>query len=213
MEGSNAGDEYEYLYKIVIIGDSGVGKTNILTRFTSNTFHAQSKPTIGVELGTKSIKFNNNIIKAQIWDTAGQERYRAITGSYYKGSLGAMIVFDITKINSFNNVEKWLKELNQECKENVFILLVGNKTDLNSMRTVKKEDASNFAQKNNLGYIETSALECRNIEEAFNLIIAKIYDSKSSSISSRDASPNEKIKKGINIEEKVADKKAKGCCG
>lgn len=212
MEGINEGEEYEYLYKIVLSGDSGVGKTNILTRFTSNEFHSQSRPTIGVELACKCMKFNNKIIKAQIWDTAGQERYRAITSSYYKGSLGAMIVFDITKINTFKNAEKWLKEVNQECHWNVYILLVGNKSDLNSIRAIKTEEASNFAQKNNIGYIETSALEIYNIDEAFKLLVSNIYNKQTSSLLSGSSSPNEKIKKGINIEEKSPESKVKPCC-
>ena len=124
MEGIYNDDETKFIYKIIMVGDSGVGKTNILTRFTSNKFNIQSKPTIGVELGIKSIKIQNNVVKAQIWDTAGQERYRAIAESYYKGSRGAMIVFDITKINSFKNVEKWLAEINQKCEDHIFVLLV-----------------------------------------------------------------------------------------
>ena len=105
------GDKYDYLFKVVVIGDSGVGKSNLLSRFTRNEFNLESKSTIGVEFATKSIKTEGKTIKAQIWDTAGQERYRAITSAYYRGAVGALVVYDITKDVSFTNVSKWLAEL------------------------------------------------------------------------------------------------------
>jgi len=104
-------DEYDFLFKIVLIGDSGVGKSNLLSRFTRNEFNLESKSTIGVEFATKSITTENKTIKAQIWDTAGQERYRAITSAYYRGAVGALLVYDIAKRTSYDNVSRWLKEL------------------------------------------------------------------------------------------------------
>ena len=207
MEGIYNDDETKFIYKIIMVGDSGVGKTNILTRFTSNKFNIQSKPTIGVELGIKSIKIQNNVVKAKIWDTAGQERYRAIAESYYKGSRGAMIVFDITKINSFKNVEKWLAEINQKCEDHIFDLLVGNKTDLKDMLAVKKDEACDFAEKNKIGYIETSALEFNNINEAFKMILSNIYDKQALSQLSRNSISIQDLKKGTNIEEKETETK------
>jgi len=111
MAGSapRADDDYDYLFKVVIIGDSGVGKSNLLSRFTRNEFHLDSKSTIGVEFATRSIQHDGKIIKAQIWDTAGQERYRAITSAYYRGAVGALLVYDISKRLTFENVERWLK--------------------------------------------------------------------------------------------------------
>lgn len=108
---SRAEEDYDYLFKIVLIGDSGVGKTNLLSRFIKNEFNLESKPTIGVEFATKTVLTDSKLVKAQIWDTAGQERYRAITNAYYRGAVGALMLYDISRNSTFDNVEKWLKEL------------------------------------------------------------------------------------------------------
>eukprot|EP01036_Dinobryon_divergens_P032180 gene32180-41720_t len=112
-------EEYDYLFKVVLIGDSGVGKSNLLSRFTRNEFNLESKSTIGVEFATKSIQVDSKIVKAQIWDTAGQERYRAITSAYYRGAVGALLVYDISKRSTFENVERWLKELRDHAEPNI----------------------------------------------------------------------------------------------
>ena len=163
---------YDYLFKIVLIGDSGVGKSNLLSRVTKNEFNLESKATIGVEFATKSFKIENGQnVKAQIWDTAGQERYRAITNTYYRGALGALLVYDITKSKTFESVERWLQELQQYGEPGMVVMLVGNKSDLNKIREVKKEDAIEFAEKKGLAFIETSALVSTNVEQAFEGII------------------------------------------
>jgi Ras-related protein Rab-11A len=130
---------------VVLIGDSGVGKSNLLSRFTRNEFNLDSKSTIGVEFATRSIQIDNKTIKAQIWDTAGQERYRAITSAYYRGAVGALLVYDISKSLSFENVTRWLKELRDHADSNIVIMLVGNKTDQRHLRAVPTEDGKNFA--------------------------------------------------------------------
>ncbi|KAI9984512.1 hypothetical protein PInf_005870 [Phytophthora infestans] len=168
-------DEYDYLFKIVLIGDSGVGKSNLLSRFTRNEFNLESKSTIGVEFATKSIVAEGKTIKAQIWDTAGQERYRAITSAYYRGAVGALLVYDITKHGTFENVERWLKELRDHADANTVIMLVGNKSDLRHLRAVSTEEAMAFAEKNNLAFIETSALEATGVDSAFQRILTEIY--------------------------------------
>ena len=122
--------EYDYLFKVVLIGDSGVGKSNLLSRFTRNEFSLDSKSTIGVEFATKSIQAEGKTIKAQIWDTAGQERYRAITSAYYRGAVGALLVYDLTKHGTFENVDRWLRELRDHAEANIVVMLVGNKSDL-----------------------------------------------------------------------------------
>lgn len=163
---------YDYLFKVVMIGDSGVGKSNLLMRYTKGDFNIESKTTIGVEFATKTIKTaNQKVIKAQIWDTAGQERYRAITNAYYRGAVGALLVYDVTSQRSFNNVSEWLKELKQFADNNIVILLVGNKTDLKDKREVRKEDAAAYADQHQLAFIETSALDCTNVDLAFDRII------------------------------------------
>merc|ERR1711865_19142 len=134
----------DYLFKVVLIGDSGVGKSNLLTRFTRNEFNRESKSTIGVEFATQTIQVEKKMIKAQIWDTAGQERYRAITSAYYRGAVGALLVYDITKHVTFVDVERWLKELRDHANDNIVIMLVGNKCDLRHLRTVRHEEAMAF---------------------------------------------------------------------
>ena len=130
---------------MVLIGDSGVGKSNLLSRFTRNEFNLDSKSTIGVEFATRSIQVDAKTIKAQIWDTAGQERYRAITSAYYRGAVGALLVYDVSKHQTYENVQRWLKELRDHADANIVIMLVGNKSDLRHLRAVPTEEAKNFA--------------------------------------------------------------------
>jgi Ras-related protein Rab-11A len=130
---------------VVLIGDSGVGKSNLLSRFTRNEFNLDSKSTIGVEFATRSIQVDAKTIKAQIWDTAGQERYRAITSAYYRGAVGALLVYDISKHQTYDNVNRWLKELRDHADSNIVIMLVGNKSDLRHLRAVPTEEAKQFA--------------------------------------------------------------------
>eukprot|EP01099_Mayorella_cantabrigiensis_P003863 TRINITY_DN2902_c0_g1_i1.p1 TRINITY_DN2902_c0_g1~~TRINITY_DN2902_c0_g1_i1.p1 ORF type:complete len:227 (-),score=55.95 TRINITY_DN2902_c0_g1_i1:59-703(-) len=167
--------EYDFLYKVILVGDSGVGKSNLLSRFTRNEFFAETKSTIGVEFATKSIKTDGKVIKAQIWDTAGQERYRAITTAYYRGAVGALLVYDISKKDTFRNIERWLTELRSNASENIVVMLVGNKSDLAHLREVEVDSASDFAKKNSLSFIETSARESSNVEQAFITILTEIY--------------------------------------
>jgi len=168
-------EEYDYLFKVVLIGDSGVGKSNLLSRFTRNEFNLESKSTIGVEFATKSIKTDGKTIKAQIWDTAGQERYRAITSAYYRGAVGALLVYDISKRITYDNVVRWLKELRDHADQNIVIMLVGNKKDLRHMRQVQTEEAKEFCKQNKLFFIETSALADSNVATAYETILKEIY--------------------------------------
>lgn len=175
MTNNNHDREYDYLYKIVLIGDSGVGKSNILSQFTRGEFTDETRLTIGVEFSTRSIDLDNKIIKIQIWDTAGQERYRAITNSYYRGAVGAFVVYDITKYSSFNNIKKWITELDENT-ENIQVILVGNKLDMEHLREVPIYVAKNFAEKNNMCFIETSAFNATGIDVAFHTLISAIHE-------------------------------------
>ncbi|KAG0313271.1 Ras- protein Rab-11A [Dissophora globulifera] len=168
-------DEYDYLFKVVLIGDSGVGKSNLVSRFTRNEFNLESKSTIGVEFTTRSIQVDSKTIKAQIWDTAGQERYRAITSAYYRGAVGALLVYDIAKHQTYENVGRWLKELRDHADTNIVIMLVGNKSDLRHLRAVPTDEAKQFATENGLSFIETSALDSSNVELSFQRILTEIY--------------------------------------
>ncbi|XP_057726064.1 ras-related protein RABA1f-like [Arachis stenosperma] len=177
MASYNRGDDdYDYLFKLVLIGDSGVGKSNLLSRFTRNEFNLESKSTIGVEFATRTITVDDNkVLKAQIWDTAGQERYRAITSAYYRGAVGALLVYDVTRHITFENVERWLKELRDHTDANIIVMLVGNKADLRHLRAVSTEDATAFAERENIFFMETSALESMNVDNAFTQVLTQIY--------------------------------------
>ncbi|CAN1288612.1 Ras-related protein RABA4a [Linum perenne] len=150
----------DYVFKVVLIGDSAVGKSQILARFARNEFSLDSKATIGVEFQTRTMVISHKSVKAQIWDTAGQERYRAVTSAYYRGAVGAMLVYDITKRQTFN----------------IVIILIGNKSDLEDQRAVSTEDAKEFAQKEGLFFLETSALNATNVESAFETVLTEIFN-------------------------------------
>ncbi|KAG6490820.1 ras-related protein Rab2BV-like [Zingiber officinale] len=167
--------EYDYLFKIVLIGDSGVGKSNILSRFTRNEFALDSKSTIGVEFATKTLQIEGRTVKAQIWDTAGQERYRAITSAYYRGAVGALLVYDITKKQTFDNVQRWLRELRDHADSNIVVMMAGNKSDLTHLRAVSESEGQEFAEKEGLSFLETSALGSLNVEKAFQVVLTEIY--------------------------------------
>ncbi|KAL2004812.1 hypothetical protein VTN00DRAFT_3085 [Thermoascus crustaceus] len=210
-----ANDEYDFLFKVVLIGDSGVGKSNLLSRFTRNEFNLDSKSTIGVEFATRSIQVDSKTIKAQIWDTAGQERYRAITSAYYRGAVGALLVYDISKHQTYDNVTRWLKELRDHADSNIVIMLVGNKSDLRHLRAVPTEDAKQFASENNLSFIETSALDASNVELAFQNILTEIYRIVSSkALDSGDSGQNPlgERRQVVEISQSQDPAAKQGCC-
>ncbi|KAM6995051.1 ras-related protein Rab-25-like [Tautogolabrus adspersus] len=167
-------EAYNLVFKVVLIGESGVGKSNLLGRFTKNEFNHDSRTTIGVEFSSRTVQLGGFAIKAQIWDTAGLERYRAITSAYYRGAVGALLVYDITKHLTYESVERWLKELYEHADPNIVVMLVGNKSDLDSERSVPTEEARDFAEKNGLLFLETSALASTNVEAAFNNVLEEI---------------------------------------
>lgn len=196
-----SGQDYDYLYKIVLIGDSGVGKSNLLSRFTRDEFIVDSKSTIGVEFATRSVTVDNKIIKAQLWDTAGQERYKAITSAYYRGAVGALVIYDITSGTSFNNVNKWLTELHEHAPSNISIMLVGNKSDLRHLRSVSTDEAKTCAAKQGMSFIETSALDNTNVVHAFESIVENIYrQAVDAGAVNRDSCPSRAYLAGQTIE-------------
>lgn len=134
LTGQNLNEDFSF--KFVIVGDSGVGKTNILNRYVRNTFLLDGKSTIGIELETKMFKIHDKIIKINIWDTAGQERFKSITSAYYKGAKAAIIVYDITNEKSFKNVDVWFKEIKDSTKQDINVILIGNKSDLEDNRKI-----------------------------------------------------------------------------
>uniref|UniRef100_A0A7S1F228 Uncharacterized protein n=1 Tax=Noctiluca scintillans TaxID=2966 RepID=A0A7S1F228_NOCSC len=202
-------DPYDYLFKIVLIGDSGVGKSNLLSRFTRDEFNLESKTTIGVEFATKSVTTNGKVIKAQIWDTAGEERYRAITGAYYRGSVGALLVYDFSNRATFDSLERWLQELRDHADPNIVIMLVGNKSDLKQHRATTQEETLAFAEKHGLACIETSALESTNVEAAFMRLLGEIYGLMSHPATITSQQPPLQIRPNRRSRD---DERRKECC-
>ena len=164
-----------YFFKCVIAGDPGVGKTNLMNRFTKDEFSSSNKLTVGIDFSTRQIEHDNLTIEAQVWDTAGQERYKAVTAAYYRGAMGVLLVYDITKRVSFENCEQWLRELRTHTDPSIVAMLVGNKCDLRHQQQVDVEDAKDFAEDNNLAFIETSARDATNVDLAFETILIEIY--------------------------------------
>ncbi|CAM8887566.1 hypothetical protein QQ045_024674 [Rhodiola kirilowii] len=189
---SSSDDEQteDYLFKVVLIGDSAVGKSNLLSRFARNEFYPSSKSTIGVEFQTQKMDINGKEIKAQIWDTAGQERFKAITSAYYRGAVGALVVYDITRRQTFDNVRKWLNELHTHSDMNVVTILVGNKSDLKDARDVSTAEGKALAEAQGMFFIETSALDSSNVVAAFQTVVKEIYN-----ILSRKVMQSQELKK------------------
>nr|XP_016498984.1 PREDICTED: ras-related protein RABA5a-like [Nicotiana tabacum]XP_016498985.1 PREDICTED: ras-related protein RABA5a-like [Nicotiana tabacum]XP_016498986.1 PREDICTED: ras-related protein RABA5a-like [Nicotiana tabacum]XP_016498987.1 PREDICTED: ras-related protein RABA5a-like [Nicotiana tabacum] len=166
----------DYLFKIVLIGDSAVGKSNLLARFARDEFYPNSKSTIGVEFQTQKLDINGKEVKAQIWDTAGQERFRAVTSAYYRGAVGALLVYDISRRQTFDNISRWLNELQTHSDMNVVTILVGNKSDLKDAREVTTAEGKSLAEAQGLFFIETSALDSSNVAVAFQTVVKEIYN-------------------------------------
>ena len=173
---------YAYLFKYIIIGDTGVGKSCLLLQFTDKRFEPVHDLTIGVEFGARMINLDNRQIKLQIWDTAGQESFRSITRSYYRGAAGALLVYDITRRETFNHLTRWLDEARQNANPSMVIMLIGNKSDLDHRRQVTREEGEKFARDHGLIFLETSAKTSSNVEEAFHNTAQKIYDNIQSGI-------------------------------
>ena len=168
-------DGYDILFKIILVGDTSVGKTNIINKYIKNEFREDFYATIGVEFSHKKFVVENRKIKAQIWDTAGQERYKAITRAYYKGAKGAFIVYDITRKETFDDVDKWRNELISSCNQEITVMLIGNKCDLEDQREILKEQGEEKAKSFGFSFLETSALSGENLEKGFQMLIEEIY--------------------------------------
>lgn len=167
---------YAYLFKYIIIGDTGVGKSCLLLQFTDKRFQHVHDLTIGVEFGSRMVTIDNKQIKLQIWDTAGQESFRSITRSYYRGAAGALLVYDITRRETFNHLASWLEDARQHANPNMTIMLIGNKSDITHRRAVTTEEGEQFAKEHGLVFLETSAKTAHNVEEAFINTARKICE-------------------------------------
>ena len=207
-EENNDDNSNTNVFKILTIGDGGVGKTSILRRYVENKFLKHHLSTIGIDFLSKTLKIKDKEIKLKIWDTAGQERYRQITSHIYKDADGIILVFDVTSEESFNQITDWMEQIkNNVSKEEVNLILIGNKCDL-ADRMVEKERGEEMAKNLKIKYFETSALTGQGINEAFEELAKQIFKNKN---------PNENISRNISIsydksEDALKKKKGKGCC-
>eukprot|EP00033_Pygsuia_biforma_P000320 GCRY01000390.1.p1 GENE.GCRY01000390.1~~GCRY01000390.1.p1 ORF type:complete len:205 (+),score=17.09 GCRY01000390.1:251-865(+) len=196
---------YDYLIKLLIIGDSGVGKSCLLLRFSDDQFTPSFITTIGIDFKIRTIELDGKRIKLQIWDTAGQERFRTITTAYYRGAMGILLVYDVTDEKSFNNIRNWIRNIEQHATDNVNKILIGNKCDMEDKKVIDEARAEALAKEYGINFLETSAKSNTNVEKAFTLLTKEI---KERLIDSQDSGPkNDKVvlKKGDN-------KKKKKCC-
>lgn len=171
--------DFDHLVKILMVGDSGTGKSNILLRYTEDKFFPTFMATIGIDFKIKYIYAKDKKIKLQIWDTAGQERFRTITTAYYRGAMGIMLVYDVTDINSFNNVKYWINNIKQHCTENINIIIVGNKIDMEENRVITFEQGENLAKTcpiKNTQFFEVSAKSNINITESFQYLVETVVE-------------------------------------
>ncbi|KAF7283166.1 RAS oncogene family member Rab35 [Rhynchophorus ferrugineus] len=198
--------DYDHLFKLLIIGDSGVGKSSLLLRFSDNTFTGSYITTIGVDFKIKTVNIDGQKVKLQIWDTAGQERFRTITSTYYRGTHGVVIVYDVTNGETFANVKRWLHEIDQNC-DVVNRVLVGNKNDTPDRKVVLTEDAQRFADTMNIRLFETSAKDNINVEEMFMAITKLVLKSKLEMKELHNAQNDV-----VNLREKKKSGKKSKCC-
>lgn len=168
-------NNYDYLIKCLVVGDSGIGKSSLMVRFTDDIFINQYISTIGVDFKIKTMFLKNKTIKFQIWDTAGQDRFRTITSSYYRGSNAVLICYDVTERGTFKNVKQWLEEVNMYSTTKPLLILCGTKTDLDDKRQVSIIEAQEYAKNNNMLFFETSAKNNSNIKDIFESIVEKKF--------------------------------------
>lgn len=199
-------EELDYSYKILTLGEQSVGKTSILLRFTDNKFYSNHIYTIGIDYKFKIVNINNKTVKLKIWDTAGQERFRNITQQYYKGTDGVFLVYDITDRNTFEKVRDWMKQIKEHTQtENIGIMLLGNKCDLNDKREVSFEEGNGLANEYGIMFKETSAYKDINISECFNDLVTNIMPTQT--VSEQKEEPIT-----IIISNKQKEKEVTGCC-
>lgn len=165
-----------YLFKILILGDQSVGKTSVLLRYFNDIYNFSQTATIGVDYKIKTIDYKSKKIKLNIWDTAGQDRFKSLTQSYYKGSHGIILIYDITDITSFNNVKQWMYYIKDNAPKDVTLILCGNKKDDEDNREVSYEESKTYAESIDIPLIEISAKEDLNVNEVFEMLYCKIYD-------------------------------------
>ena len=205
--------DYDYLFKVLLIGNSSVGKSSLLLRFVDNQWNDLFVPTIGVDFKIRTMEIDNKNVKLQIWDTAGQERFKNITASYYRGAHGIFVVYDISDTESFKNINNWLIEIEKNANKNVYKILVGNKCDLEDKRTVSYQQGKELAETYGMQFIETSAKSNRNVDEAFHLLGREVMKM---SLNDKEKNFGNKDKNKMKLDKKTEDivfQQKQGCCG
>ncbi|CAO3671673.1 unnamed protein product [Umbelopsis vinacea] len=210
MSGNISKGENDYLFKLLLIGDSGVGKSCLLLRFADDTYTESYISTIGVDFKIRTIELEGKTVKLQIWDTAGQERFRTITSSYYRGAHGIIVVYDVTDQETFSNVKQWLQEIDRYAAEGVNKLLVGNKSDLADKKAVDYNAAKEFADSLTIPFLETSAKNSTNVEQAFLTMAKQIKDRMGSATVQAQQGSKSTVKVGPGAS--VQPQQGGGCC-
>lgn len=205
--------EYDCLFKVLLIGDSGVGKSSLMARFVDDQFTESYISTIGVDFKIRTIEMDGKTIKLQIWDTAGQERFRTITSSYYRGAHGVVIVYDVTDDTSFRNIDFWLSEVGRYASEDADKLIVGNKCDAIQQRVVSHTEALAYAQDIGVPLVETSAKHATNVEHAFMMLVGNMLKRLGPAATSAHQHANRK-QSSFDVATKLGSSKRHGskCC-
>ena len=206
---------YDVACQLLIIGDSCVGKTSLLTRYTTGNFKEEYIATVGIDYFTKNETINDKIISIKLWDTVGQERYKALTQNFFKNAEGVMVVYDITKVDSFDNLKFWINSIKQNMEnKNIIIpvIIIGNKVDMEDMREISNENAENFAKENNYKYFETSAKTGEGIDNAVRELVNQVLNHSNNNLDEQKESRKNSIQLNDKKKEKKEKKKKKKCC-
>ncbi|KAL0491660.1 Ras-related protein Rab [Acrasis kona] len=208
--------QYDYLIKLLLIGDSGVGKSCLLLRFSDDTFTTNFITTIGIDFKIRTIELDGKRVKLQIWDTAGQERFRTITTAYYRGAMGILLTYDVTDEQSFQNIRKWMSNIADNAAENVNKILIGNKCDLVEKKVVDTQRGQQLAESFEIKFLETSAKNNQNVEEAFFSIArdikARLIDSNDPINQTGTSGTGNPTNKPVNLSSQPKEAKKEGCC-
>ena len=202
--------DYDKTCQFLLLGDTEVGKTCLINRYTNGVFREEYISTVGIDFYTKQEEINNKTVQVKLWDTAGQERFKTLTPSFLRNAEGVIIVFDVTSQDSFDNVKGWINSVKSNIGENVIpIIIVGNKIDMENMREISKEDGNKTASENGFKYFETSAKTGKGVDEAFKELVNQILDIQDKNDDEKvDERPSVKIHKDNNKD----NQKKKGCC-
>ena len=202
-------ENYDFIFKVLLLGNSDVGKSSLLLRYVDSIWNDAFVPTIGVDFKVKTLEINEKKVKMQIWDTAGQERFRTVVSTYFRGAHGILLLYDVTNRDSFKNLESWLIEIEKNAKEKVLKILIGNKCDLTDDRDITSDEGKAFALRNGMEFMETSAKMNTNVTEAFETLgkLMIEFNSKSNTApQKKNENKNLKASSGMNLKTK------KGCC-